>query len=157
MSAAPKQLALDVDAQAEKEAEAARIEALGDAHAVLLERVFAACRKVLRDRQADPVADELEAMWANRGRPVTAQVLRSALADSRGNYFRVEWLFWFAEHSQELRELLLELAIGQGPKDPADELADLHEIIREEFPKQATKLIQKAKAPRAPRAGGRKR
>src|SRR4051812_2279894 len=106
-------------AQLEIEAvEAQELEAIGDSHAIVLERVFAACRKVVRELTADVVARELDVMWANRGRPVTAPVLRSALADSRGNYFRFEWILWFAEHSDEVRELLIGIGVGRSEKEP---------------------------------------
>ncbi len=140
------QLALDVETEEE-------IDAAGDAQAVVLEHLFAACKAVVREMTADRVAAELNKIWANRGRGVTAQVLRAALADSRGNYFRVEWMFWFAAHSEDVRELLLGIAAGESPKDPADELADLQELVRKEMPQQAPRLIQKAKRPRVSRTG----
>lgn len=148
MTAAPVQTSI---AEVEKDARAKELEGLGDVHAVVLEQLFAACKRVVREHTAEEIADEMDVMWANRGRPVTGPILRSALGDSRGNYFRLEWILYFAERSAEVRELLLGIALGRGPKDPADELGDLHEILRDEFPKQADRLIQKAKAPRAPR------
>jgi hypothetical protein len=143
---------MDVESDEERDAES---EARGDAHAVVLEHLFAACKRVVRELTADYVAEELSKIWANRGRPVTAPILRSALSDSRGNYFRFEWVLWFAEHSADVRELLIGVGAGDSDKDPADELEDLKGVLRNEFPKQADRLIQRGKAPRA--RGGRKR
>lgn len=124
------------------------LEAVGDQHAVALEHLFAACKAIVRERTADEVARELDVIWGERGRGVTAQVLRAALADSRGNYFRLEWILYFAEESQEVRELLIAIGRGDGPKDPREELEDLKELLRNEYPKQAEQLIRKGKARR---------
>ena len=124
------------------------LEEIGDAHAVRLEQLFAACKRVVREMTADAVASELDTIWANRGRPVSPQVLRASLADSRGNYFRAEWLLYFAEQSPEVRELLIAIGRGDGPKDPKDELTDLHDVLRSEYPRQAEALIRKGRMKR---------
>lgn len=126
-------------------------QAEADEQALLYERVVHACRALARELTMESCATQIDAIWGDRGHPVSAAVLRAALGDSRGNYFRFEWAVWFARQDggDAVAELLLEIAgRGLSPKKPEDELRDLHEAIRNEFPKQAEKLIRKGKAPR---------
>jgi hypothetical protein len=120
-----------------------------DAQGVLLEQLLAACRAVARELTYDRCAAELDAVWGERGRTVSAAVLRAALTGTERNYFRVEWLFWFAQQSPDVATLVLEIA-GRGlpKKKPEDELRDLQSEVRAEFPKQAERLIRKAASPR---------
>lgn len=153
MKAAQMKIA-SVEDDADAKARQQELEAMGDNHAVRLEQLFAACRKVVREMTSDVVADDLDRMWANRGRGVTSNVIRASLGDSRGNYFRLEWILYFAEHSEEVRQLLMSVAIGDAPKEAKDELADLQDLVREHLPKHADQLIRKAKAPRVRRGVG---
>lgn len=121
------------------------LDAMGGEHAIRLEELFAACNKVVRAMTAEGAADELARMWEKRGRPVTAGVLKNALADSRGNYFRLEWILYFAAMSSEVRELLIAIGRDDSPKEPREELADLQDDLREQFPKQADAMIRRAK------------
>jgi hypothetical protein len=146
LKSAAVQLPLEAVEKAERKAE---LEAMGDAHEIRLNQLFAACKKAVRNLgSADDAALELSAMWEDRGRPVTAPVLRAALADSRGNYFRLEWILYFAELSEEVRDLLIAIGHGDTPKDPREELDDVYDVIREELGKTGEALIRKAKARR---------
>lgn len=119
----------------------------GDDQALVFEHVLAACREVARVITVEVCARELDRIWGDRGRPVSPSVLRSALGDQRGNYFRLEWLIWFAAQSQHVRDLLVEFATDT-PKDPTEDLDDLHDVLREELGKTGEALIRKAKARR---------
>lgn len=118
----------------------------------LFDGFLVACRKVVREVGGyDEAAAALQLIWGPRGRHVTAQFLRSCLvedSEAKRNYFRIEWLFWFAAHSETIRQQLLEVAgHGKPKKKPEDELEDLKRELRSEFPKHAEKLIRKAGTP----------
>lgn len=116
-----------------------------DDQALLFEHVLAACRAVARDLTYDACARELDRIWGERGRPVSAAVLRAALNDARGNYFRLEWLIWFARQSEDVAQLAREIGgAGLPKKTPEQELEDLKNVLRSEYPKQAQRLIRKA-------------
>lgn len=119
--------------------------AADDLDPVLLERLLVACRRVANTMTVDECATALEGIWGERNRPVAASQLRAALNSTERNYFRVEWAFWFSRHSEEVRDLLLEV-IGHGkPKKPPDVgLRDLKTVVREAFPKHADALFRKA-------------
>lgn len=129
-----------------------------DEQRVWFVKLLAACKAVTRERTIERCANELEAIWIEHdGRTVSPAVLGAALKTSEGagsrNYFRIEWAYYFARFSEEVADLLLEAA-GRGlpQKAPAEELEDLKEIVRAEYPKQADRLLRKAAAPR----GGRR-
>lgn len=123
----------------------AEIDQEADDQALLFEHVVAACKAVTRELTLEVCATALDRIWGDRGRPVSAAVLRAALNDSRGNYFRVEWLIWFARQSEEVAQLAHEIAgAGLPQKKPEDELRDLKAVLREEYPRQAQRLIRKA-------------
>ena len=126
-------------------AEAARA---GDEQALLYERLMVACRAVARELTFERCAAALDAIWGDRGRPVSAAVLRAALSGTERNYFRVEWAIWFARHSEDVADVLLEIAgRGKPKKTPEEELRDLKEIVRRELGATGNKLIRKAEAP----------
>ncbi len=114
-----------------------------------LGRFFKLCREVCRLRSYEYVAAELEKEWGELGRHVSAGVLKNTIApDSKGNYFRWEWAMWFAEESEEIADLLCEIAgRGKPKKDPKEELRDLQNIVRVHYPKDAEKHIRKAATP----------
>lgn len=148
-SAGP-QLAMVVDDPAEAAKERARE---GQAQRLLAARFYAACREVVRESTWDAVAKELDAIWDPQedptGRGVSAGVLRASLATANErNYFRFEWCLYFARQSEECAELLAEI-IGRGKpkKAPEAELADLQNIVRTHYPKDAEKIIRKAATP----------
>jgi hypothetical protein len=137
------QLAMVVDDPAVVERERQR--ELDDER-LLFERLMKACREVCRELGYDRCAAELDAIWSPLGRHVSAGVLRQTLApNTERNYFRLEWIIWFARQSEEVADLVLEV-IGRGrpKKKPEDELRDLKELIRAELPKRAAALIRKA-------------
>jgi hypothetical protein len=151
-AAANEQLAIvglktQAEAQAEEAAEAKRREQRG----VLKQRLMAAIRDYARLRQQIICANELdkEDSVYGGGKGVSSAVLRSCLEATPGNYFRLDWIFWFAEECEEVADVLLEVAgRGKPQKSPEEELADLKEIVRAEYPRQADKLIRKAAAPK---------
>ncbi len=139
-----RQLGLAIAAPPQTEAEAAaeraEIEADGDEQALLYEHLVVACRAVARELGYDACANAIEAIWADRGHPVSSSVLRAALNPNNlnHNYFRFEWAIWFARKSDAVAELLLEIGGRACPKkSPEDELRDLKAAIREELPKRA--------------------
>jgi hypothetical protein len=145
--AAVPQLAMVVDDPRAAERE---LEAEATADHIMFVHMIAACRDVALTTGYDKAANALDAIWSRHGRPVSASFLRAALnpdSETR-SYFRLEWVQWFARQSADVRELLLGVAMGDGPKDPKDELDDLKEVMRVELGKVAEKLIQKGKAPR---------
>lgn len=122
----------------------------GDAQALLFDHLVAACRTVARELTVEYCAKSLDAIWGDRGRPVSASVLRSALnpGGANYNYFRVEWAIWFARKSDHVAELLLEIGGSARPKKkPEDELRDLKALVKEALPKHAAALIRKAELP----------
>jgi hypothetical protein len=120
----------------------------GDEQVILTERFLAAARKYIREAGGfDVVASALDKIWGDRGRPVSASVLRAATNGTERNYFRFEWALWFARRSEECGELLLEaMGRGKAAKTPDVELRDLQQVLLEEYPRQAAKLIQRGRA-----------
>ena len=121
-----------------------------DDQALMFEHIVAACRAVARDLTIEVCAKSLDAIWGDRGRPVSASVLRAGLNPSNADYkhFRLEWVIWFSHHSEHVRELLAELAGRGKPKKTADEeLRDLKALLKEELPKRADAIIRKAATP----------
>lgn len=117
-----------------------------DDQALVFEGLLAACRACARLLTVEVCARELDRIWGDRGRPVSAAVLRAALNGTERNYFRLEWAIWFARQSEDVAELLLEI-VGQGKpkKTPEEELADLKKLVRDELShKRAEALIRKA-------------
>lgn len=118
-----------------------------DEQVLLFEHMLAACRAVARELTYDACATALDRIWGDRGRPVSSAVLRAALNDSRGNYFRLEWAIWFARQSEEVASVLAEIiGLGASSKPPDEELEDLKEVLLEEYPRQAQRLIRRARA-----------
>lgn len=92
----------------------------------------------------DAAAAELDKRWGSKGRPVSASVLRAALHDVERNNFRAEWLDWFAARDTDIANLVARRV--KPTKTEAELRADLEAEIREEYPKQAEKLIRRARA-----------
>jgi hypothetical protein len=125
----------------------AELAADADSQALLFEHVLAACRAVARELTYDVCARELDRIWGDRGRPVSGAVLRAALNGTERNYFRLEWLIWFARQSEDVAQLAREIGgAGLPAKTPEQELEDLHEVLRNEYPRQADRLIRKARS-----------
>jgi hypothetical protein len=125
----------------------ADIERDGDDQALLFEALVGACRAVARELGYDACAAALDAIWGERGRPVSAAVMRAALNGTERNYFRVEWAIWFARRSEHVADILLEIAgRGSRPRKTAEqELEDLKALLRDELShKRAEQLIRKA-------------
>lgn len=95
----------------------------------------------------DACAAALDKRWGERGRPVSASALRSALNDVERNNFRLEWANWFAARSPEIADLLARRVKPAKPAKTAEErLADLEAEIRSELPKRADAVIRNARA-----------
>lgn len=89
-------------------------------------------------------AAALDRRWGERGRPVSASLLRAALNDTERNYFRAEWLDWFAARSPEIADLMARRV--KPIKTDAELLRDLEAEVRAEMPRRADALIRKARA-----------
>lgn len=99
------------------------------------------------------VADSLDRLWGSEvhGRGVSESKYRACLADDgERNYFRIEWIIELALHPG-VAEVLRRIADGKADIEPADELANLYELINEELPKQAATLKRRARAMRKAR------
>jgi hypothetical protein len=134
-------------AQAERDREKDR-----DAQKAVFDALITACRDTaLAHGGYDKAANALDAVWGEFGRHVSGSFLNTTLKpvkpENAGSYFRLEWIIWFAQHSAEVRDLLAGIAFDT-PKDPAEDLDDLHDVIREELGKTGEALIRKAKARR---------
>lgn len=135
--------------QEEAEAEASEVAARRETRGILRARLMAAIRAFARERQIGSCAAELDQDDAvfGGGKGVSASTLRSCLESTERNYFRLDWLLWFAEESEEIADLVMEVAgRGKPVKKPEDELRDLKEALRQEFPKQADRLIRKGQS-----------
>lgn len=152
MAVAKAQLPIDLPkTQAQAAAEAAEADERRDQRAVLRVKLMAALRACAAGQIAmcaREVTRDAEAFGTDRdedtGKGVSESLLAACLRGSNRNYFRLDWLLWFAEESEEVREVLLEIVgRGKGMKDPKDELRDLKEVLRNEYPKQAERLIKK--------------
>lgn len=92
----------------------------------------------------DACAAALDKRWGEKGRPVSASVLSAALKDSERNNFRAEWLDWFAARDGEIAELVARRVPPD--KTDGDQYLDLCDELREEYPKQADRIIRRARA-----------
>lgn len=109
----------------------------------------AACRVCVRDAGGyDPVTAQLEAIWGELGRHVSAGVLKSTLSEGEQNrnYFRFEWAIWFARQSEDCAALLGKI-IDKPAKTPEEELRDLKALMRRKLGTVAEELIRKAESP----------
>lgn len=115
----------------------------------LLSRLLRAMREVCREHGYEHCANALDAIWAPLGRGVSSSSLKMTLAPgNERNYVRIEWAIWFAQQSEEVADLVAEMAgRGKPKKKPEDELRDLQAIVRAEMPKQADRIIRKAATP----------
>ena len=89
-------------------------------------------------------AAQLDRRWGEEGRHVSGSLLTAALRDSERNYFRAEWLDWFASQSQEVADLL---ARRVKPRQTIEEYAAaLENKLREYLShKVAEKAIREAR------------
>lgn len=109
------------------------------------EQLWSAMRAVTRELGYETCASALDRRWGEKGRPVSASLLRAALNDAERNYFRLEWTDWFARQSKDVADLL---ASRVKPKKTAEEsLADLEAELRETLShKAAEQVMRKARA-----------
>jgi hypothetical protein len=93
----------------------------------------------------DACAAALDKRWGSRGRSVSASTLRAALADSERNYFRAEWLDWFAVRDADVANLLAHRV--KPIKTPEERIADLEAELREELShKRAEAVLRRARS-----------
>lgn len=109
------------------------------------EQLWSAMRAVTRDLGYETCASALDRRWGEKGRPVSASLLRAALNDAERNYFRLEWADWFARQSKDVADLL---AARVKPKKTADEMyEDLITELRETLShKAAEQVLRRARA-----------
>ncbi len=123
------------------------VAARDDAARVLRSQLMAACRQVALTLGYDECAAELDRCWGADGRPVSATFLRAALHDTERSHMRLEWFIWFAQQSEIVADLALEIGGRGKPKKTADEeLRDLKDVMRRELGVTANKLIRKAES-----------
>jgi len=90
-------------------------------------------------------AAALDRRWGPDGRPVSASTLRAALADSERNYFRAEWLDWFARRDPDVAAIMARQV--KPAKTDAERLADLEAELREVLShKQAEQVLRRARS-----------
>jgi hypothetical protein len=92
----------------------------------------------------DAAAAALDKRWGEKGRPVSASALRSALHDVERNSFRLEWVDWFAARDPDIANLVARRV--KPIKTPEQELEDLRAELMAELPRQADKIIRRARA-----------
>lgn len=152
MAVAKQQLAIvGLKTQEEADAEAALEAADRERRGIMRHRLMAAIRDFARLRQQNVCATELDKDDSvfGGGKGVSASAFRACLEGTERNYFRLDWLFWFVDESDEVADLIVEIGKrGLSQKTPEEELQDLRDLVRQEMPKQADKLIRKAAAPK---------
>ncbi len=133
---------LDLETETEREIET-------DRQVALRNEIMVACRGVVRELGGyDQCAAALSHVWGGQGRSVTAPALRATLNDVERNYFRFEWIIWFATQSERVRDLMNEIGgTGKPKKTPEEELADLKRVMRKKLGSVAEELIRKAESP----------
>ena len=92
-------------------------------------------------------AAALNARWGSKeeGRHVTDALLRATLKDSERNYFRAEWLDWFACRSSEVAEIMARRV--KPVKTTEDELRNLEAEVREVVShRTAEQIFRRARA-----------
>ena len=146
MVAAPKQLAIGgLEDAAEMRAEI-------EAGYLWREQLWSAMRTFAANyvtgtglKGYDAVAAELDLRWGEKGRPVSASILRAALHDVERNNFRLEWVDWFARRDPDVAALLAHQV--KPAKTDAERLADLEAELREELShKRAEAVLRRARA-----------
>lgn len=122
-----------------------------DAGHVWREELYSAIRGFVRGyidvsgaRGYDGCAAALDRRWGERGHPVSASLLRACLTDTERNYFRAEWLDWFACRSPDVADLLGRRV--KPTKTDRELYDDLCAEVREEMPRRAEALIRRARA-----------
>lgn len=108
-------------------------------------RSFVAQYQIGQQRGYEAAAAELDKRWGPKGRPVSASILRAALADAERNNFRLEWADWFALRSREVAELL---GRRVKPTKTKEELFDdfLEEVREELSHKRIEAALRRARA-----------
>jgi len=101
------------------------------------------------------VAGQLDSVWGGKefDRGVSESKYRACLDDDTRNYFRIEWLIELALNP-DVAEVLRRIADGKAELEADEERDNLHEIIRERYPKDAGGIIRQARSMR--RKGARR-
>ncbi len=129
----------ETDAERDAEAErqiSMRIELMG------------AIRAVVREMGGnDEAAKKLDSIWGRDdvGRGVSGSTFKACLGDTERNYFRLEWVIEMAARSEVVGDLLRRIADGRSEIPLADQLQNMHEIVRKKYPEDAADIIRKAK------------
>ena len=113
-----------------------------------------ACRAVAVSRGFDRTARELDAIFCPLGRPVSIGTLHNTLGDHERHYMRAECVPVFAQHSDEVAQVIASAAgktLAPGGKlKPEDELELLRDRVMREFGAAGARLV-------AHISGGRRR
>lgn len=105
------------------------------------ERLLAAIREVAERQGYKQTADELDQIYGELGHPVSASLLANALNDRERNYWRGEWIPYFAKRSP-----LVASIVAESTKTPltAEQKLDLLERLgAEEFGPAFKRLLAK--------------
>lgn len=117
-------------------------------HRMLMERKLRAAQKLCAERTIKVVAHDLDQIWGPLGHAVSASTLSNALRDHERSYWRSEWDSYFADHSDEFRDVIAEMAGKAKPKKTKEELFDaLVRLLPHELAsKRVEALLKKAEA-----------
>ena len=150
MAVAKAQLPMEgLKTQAERDAEEAEAAARREGRNVLRVRLMSAIKNFCRG-QVETVAGELDKdseTFAAGGKGVSASLLRACLTEAERNYFRLDWLFFLAEESKEVADVLAEIAgVGKPVQTQEQYIRDLEQGYFEELSsKRAEMAIRKAR------------
>lgn len=153
MAAVKEQLGLaGLKTAAERDAEDAEKAARREARNILRHRLMAAIRTFAKgqtDAIAAELSDDVDVFGADAGKNgVSGSLLRACMTGGERNYFRLDWIFYLLEESDDVAAVMLE-ACGHGKpqKTPEQYAKDLEDTLREELSQnRADRAIRKARA-----------
>ena len=105
------------------------------------DRLREACRDVAERQGYKETAAELDAWFGEREHPVSASTLNNALNEKNGNYWRGEWVPYFAARSPEVMAVIR--AASDIPMTDGEALHLLIQLGAEEFGPSFKKLLKK--------------
>lgn len=145
----------EIDGLDDPEHRAREAEAVENEDLKCFERFIQGARAVCVDRGYGKVANELDGTWSKLGHPVSESVLRATMRENgERNYFRMEWVPYFARHSEECAQALLEMAGRGEPEVPVEDFnANLIDGMRGVLaPAQVNRIVAAARRPKARRS-----
>lgn len=105
------------------------------------ERLLDACRDVAERQGYKQTADELDQIFGDLGHPVSASLLSNALNDRERNYWRGEWIPYFARRSPLVASIVAEST--KTPLTAEQKLDLLEQMGTEEFGPAFKRLLAK--------------